>query len=166
MSSDLHFGHRNIGKYRADIGLDTSQKNEDAICDEWSSLIKKRDIVYILGDAAFTENAVDLYQKLPGTKYLIPGNHDNLPMTSYLRAFDKVMGCISYKRFWLSHFPIHPLELRKRPCIHGHVHTETIPDSRYINVCCDHLYKISGSFFVKFQDIKNKFTLDENNWYL
>lgn len=38
------------------------------------------------------------------------------------------------KKFWLSHCPLHPEELRGRLNIHGHVHTNSVRDQRYINV--------------------------------
>lgn len=173
---DPHFGHKNIGNYRADIGLDTQQKNEEAICDEWVQLIKKRDIVYVLGDAAFTEEAVNLYNKLPAQKKLVIGNHDCLPTTSYLLAFRQVLGTVSYKRFWLSHCPVHPLELRRKPNIHAHVHNSPVAwpgmqemqDSRYVNCACDYLFKTTGSFFKSFEEIKRNFSIfkKEDGYYL
>ena len=88
--SDLHFGHRNICKYRTQF---TNPKEHDEfICDMWQQTVQKRDVVYVLGDACFTEEGVDLVSKLKGQKLLVAGNHDDLPVSSYLRAFYNVRG--------------------------------------------------------------------------
>jgi calcineurin-like phosphoesterase family protein len=50
-----------------------------------------------------------------------------------------VAGIIKYKGFWLSHAPIHPEELRGKPNIHGHVHTNTLNDSRYFNASLENI---------------------------
>lgn len=153
-TSDLHFGHRNIGKYRADIGLDSEQKNRDAICREWAGRITKRDVVWVLGDCCFKEDVIkDLYN-LQGRKRLILGNHDVKNIVAFTSAFDKICGIQSYKGYWLTHAPVHSDELRGKKNIHGHVHMEDLNDSRYINVCCDWLYSNTGSFFCDFEVIK------------
>jgi calcineurin-like phosphoesterase family protein len=76
---------------------------------------------------------------LHGSKTLIRGNHDNLDTTAYLKCFDQVEGMVKYKFFWLTHSPMHPVELRGKVNIHGHVHFATINDIRYENVCCENI---------------------------
>ena len=47
----------------------------------------------------------------------------------------EVKGCI------LTHIPIHPDELnRYRKNIHGHLHSKSIDDSRYVCVSLEHTY--------------------------
>lgn len=133
--ADLHFGHRNICKYR--VEFESPNHHNQRICDLWQSVIKKNDTVYVLGDAAFDEEGVQLIRGLKGRKILIAGNHDYLPTEVYLRAFEEVKGFTRKKRLWLSHAPIHPQELRGRFNIHGHVHQNTLPDTRYFNACCE-----------------------------
>ncbi len=135
LCSDPHLGHRNIHNLRK--GLLDEQENTDRIVSDWNSKVKPRDHVWVLGDAAFTEEAIDIIAALPGTKFLVRGNHDDLPTTSYLRAFSEIYGIIKKWGYWLSHAPVHPDELRGRVNVHGHVHYATIPDDRYFNACVE-----------------------------
>jgi calcineurin-like phosphoesterase family protein len=76
--------------------------------------------------------------KLVGDKRIILGNHDTdrkVPIEQFVLAFDQVHGLVSYKDAWLSHPPIHPVELRGKFNIHGHVHQHSVPDPRYFNAC-------------------------------
>lgn len=133
---DTHFGHRNICKYRK---FENPDEHNTFIIDQWNKVVRKRDVVYVLGDAAFTEEAIDLFSKMNGQKHLVRGNHDTMPTTSYLRVFREVYGLVKKKGVWLSHAPIHEQELRGRINVHGHVHSATIPDLRYVNVCCENV---------------------------
>lgn len=168
-TSDLHEGHRNIGKFRRipkwaleaskDISLmgeeDPTIANSIWIDHYWRRDVTKRDTVYCLGDNAFTEWGVDQIAARPGTKVQFGGNHDDLPIASYLRAFRNVRGCMKKGKLgWLSHFPLHPDELRGNFSIHGHVHYQTIDDWRYINVCCDNLFEETGSPLIRLDDLK------------
>lgn len=153
ITSDLHLGHRNIGKFRE--GIADTQANTDWIVDFWLKNVKKRDTVIMLGDTAFTEEAIGILAGLPGRKVQYGGNHDDLPVTSYMRAFDVIRGCEKFKKLgWLSHFPLHPAELRGHFSIHGHVHYETIDDYRYVNVCCDNLQRNIGQPMIRLTDLR------------
>lgn len=145
-TSDWHLGHANIPKFRPWV---TSEKhNQELLCDNYASVIKKKDIVYFLGDICFTLDSVNVLKKLPGIKKLVRGNHDDLPVNTYLCAFEEVFGILKYKGFWLSHAPIHPNELRGRVNLHGHVHYATIPDPNYINLCVDRMVAVKYPNFV------------------
>lgn len=159
--SDLHFGHENIGKFRSYMGIDSEEENRNRISKDWDRLVTKRDIVYVLGDAAFTMDAVDHFRNLSGTKYLIRGNHDLLNTSAYLKVFKEVYGLLKYKEFWLSHCPIHQDELRGRVNLHGHVHNNSILsnvrqelDNRYLNCCPEHLVPTFGSSLVSLDQIR------------
>ena len=63
-TSDTHFSHRNVlkhckGRLKAfgiDETLDDREKvilNDEAIIKRWNSKVKKKDIVYIIGDFSF-----------------------------------------------------------------------------------------------------------------
>lgn len=132
--ADLHLGHKNIVKYRHQFA--TVEEHRNHIHDRWHSRVGKNDVVMVLGDACFSQEAVDDLATWTGSKILIAGNHDteHLHMLDLSRAFYKIHGLLRYKKFWLSHAPIHPAELRGKPNIHGHVHSETLPDDRYLNV--------------------------------
>lgn len=147
--SDLHFQHKKIvefGKstgtvYRTGVNW---EENMQHIVQNWNNVVSKRDKVFVLGDVAFGPIGFKALQELNGTKTLIRGNHDNYYETEqWLQVFDSVEGLYRYKEFWLSHAPIHPLELRGKRNIHGHVHQYSICDSdgkydpNYINVSCE-----------------------------
>ena len=119
-TSDLHFGHKNIHKFRLEIS--SQEENERRIILDWNNLVTKRDDIYVLGDAAFTMKSVELFKTLPGRKFLVRGNHDDLDTQVYLKYFKSIYGLKKYKEFWLSHSPIHPNELRGKVNLHGHVH--------------------------------------------
>ena len=150
--SDLHFGHKKIGTFRSFMGLHSEEENREKICSDWKKVVTKEDIVYVLGDAAFTMESVETFSNLPGLKYLIRGNHDGLNTSVYLKHFKEVYGIVKYKDYWLSHAPLHPDELRGRVNLHGHVHNSTIrlpfnpvtdicqlTDRRYLNCCPENL---------------------------
>jgi calcineurin-like phosphoesterase family protein len=152
--SDLHFGHANIGKFRKNIGESGDAGNRNVIENDWREKVTKRDIVYVLGDAAFSSDGLMSLSKLPGKKILIRGNHDTLPIRDYLDVFDEVYGLFRYKEFWLSHAPIHPEELRGKVNLHGHVHSATLKDSRYFNCCPENLWDAVGSSLASLQEVR------------
>lgn len=154
-TSDLHLGHANIQKFRKHV--DSTEENSAWIEYYWKRLVRKRDIVYCGGDNAFTEEGIDLLASLPGRKIMVGGNHDELPTESYLRAFEKVIGCKSAKGLgWITHIPIHPQEFySKHANVHGHVHYSSIPDKRYVNICCDNLWEEIGSPFITLHELRN-----------
>ena len=160
LTSDLHIGHENIGKFRKNV--DSPGENEAWLADYWDNTVRKRDIVWIMGDACFTEEGLDWYAARPGKKYLVAGNHDDLHMSKYLEVFEDVRGFVKKWGFWLSHAPIHPQELRGRQNIHGHLHYQTIDDPRYINVCCDHLFETTGKPFITLQEVRKYFGRIDN----
>lgn len=160
--SDLHFGHKGIDKFRPFVTSCTD--NEQQIISDWIAVITKRDTVYVLGDAAFTTEACDLFKELPGEKFLVRGNHDKLDTTYYLKSFKQVFGLLKYKEFWLSHAPIHPDGLRGRINLHGHVHYSSVQtkytyggeteDTRYFNCCVENLRRY-GSSLIALEDLRN-----------
>ena len=162
-TSDLHFGHKNIQKFRLEV---TSEKdNRKRIIADWDKLVTKRDDVYVLGDAAFTMETVELFSMLAGRKFLVRGNHDELDTQVYLKHFNAVYGLKKYKEFWLSHAPIHPAELRGKINLHGHVHYASIKktdnsmipelDTRYFNLSLENLWLIGYQSLVSLQQIIN-----------
>ena len=151
--SDLHFGHKNIEKFRGEF-VESEEDNRQLIKDDWNAVVQKRDHVYVLGDACFTMETIGDFRELPGTKTLIRGNHDLLDTQVYLKEFDGVYGLLKYKEFWLSHAPIHPDELRGRVNLHGHVHYSSIEDAGYYNCCCENLWKNFGRCLVSLDQLR------------
>lgn len=137
---DLHIDHKNAIRFRPQFK--TIEEHDDYICNRWEARVTKNDVVYVLGDVAFSVEALDRVGHLPGRKILIRGNHDTFPLLRYALYFEEVYGLYT-KKFsgvyaWLSHAPIHPKELRNRINIHGHVHSNTLEDRiNYWNVSCE-----------------------------
>jgi len=156
-NSDLHLQHRKVLEfndgYRAKcMGVTTIEQHDEMIYDLWQDTVKKRDIIYILGDVGFD---ISKLKSLPGNKRLLLGNHDVEPASKYLEVFDNIIGPVRYKKHWLAHFPVHESELWGKDVLHGHTHGAGVADPRYINVCVE----MTGGKPVSYQDIKSgKFT--------
>ena len=160
--SDLHLGHKRIlqfaGQYRDGSNV---EEHDDWIVKQWNSIVRKRDKVYVLGDVAFTPEGLARLSEMNGTKILIRGNHDEFPIKEYLKYFQEVYGLTSYKGFWLSHCPIHPVEIRGRKGnIHGHVHQNVLPDKRYFPVCVEQCRGVPISF-EEIKSLYEKTSLEE-----
>lgn len=164
--SDLHFGHKNIQKFRPFVK--DMVDNEQQIISCWKEVVTKHDDVFVLGDAAFTMAALQLFEDLPGRKFLVRGNHDSCDTSSYLKVFSQVFGLLKYKEFWLSHAPIHPDELRGKVNLHGHVHYESIRkpfyphlhtkqelDPRYFNCCVENHNRLFKRPLVQLKEIRD-----------
>lgn len=163
---DPHLGHKAIGKYRP--WVKDSAANSALIHKLWNDTIRKNDIVYVMGDAAFTEDELIALGNLRGRKILIKGNHDDFVSTKLQsQVFEEIHGIIKYKAMWLSHAPIHPAELRGKKNVHGHTHQYNITkrncfgfqvlDKRYLNTCVDNIYPKFGTIFVSLDQVKQYF---------
>jgi len=145
--SDLHFGHESMAIKR---GFESSEQHDNHIIKQWNQVVHKNDKVWILGDITM-ENPkfYPLLDKLLGHKHVILGNHD-LPKHSklLLNHVESIGALVRYKKYWVSHCPVHPRELdfRVGGNIHGHLHEDNImvrkghweiKDERYINVSCE-----------------------------
>lgn len=151
--SDLHLGHKNIGKFRAPL-VNSTEENNQRILDDWNKHVTKRDHVYVLGDFCFDKELFDKLN-LPGEKKtLIRGNHDRFQTKQYLSFFDEIEGIVKYKNFWLSHAPIHPDELRGKINLHGHVHYSSIPDKKWFNCCPENLWPKYGRCLITLEELE------------
>ena len=135
VTSDLHFGHKNIMKFcpvtRARFRDDVAYMNETMI-KEWNDLIAPEDLVYILGDVAFMSgsDAGRTVMRLNGTKILVEGNHDRktLQDVTFRNAFAEVHKYldINYNgtKVVMFHYPICEWDQMHRGSVHlhGHLH--------------------------------------------
>ena len=141
--SDLHFGHKNMAIKR---GFKDEFEMDDYIVSEWNKIVNKKDVTWILGDITM-EKSFPYYNldRLNGIKKVILGNHDepqHIPsLLTYVNnvSSSKLIKNGEYGNILLSHIPIHPQEFEQRLDfnIHGHVHENTYPDKRYINVSAE-----------------------------
>lgn len=135
--SDLHLGQATICKLRRQFS--TMEEHDNYVIDSWNSVVKKRDLVYVLGDAAFCKGGLEKVARLKGMKILIMGNHDKLRTEEYLKYFQNVYGALRKHKMWFTHIPIHESELWSMANVHGHLHKKLIDNPLYYNVCCEHL---------------------------
>ena len=78
LSSDHHWGHENILKWR-DAYDTLDEMNEDLVT-RWNETVSPEDSVYYLGDLVMGQRADTLQwvSRLNGLIYLVPGNHDHV----------------------------------------------------------------------------------------
>lgn len=75
-SSDHYFGHENIIKY-CNRPFNSVEKMNEEMINRWNSVVNKKDDVFYLGDFSLSKEYIkSISQKLNGSKFIIPGNHD------------------------------------------------------------------------------------------
>lgn len=133
---DLHFGHVNAipAKFRTDVPTVRSPDgnnvlDHEAYCEwvveEWNSVVRPNDTVFVLGDFAFSEEYLWRYApRLKGTKRLVLGNHDTPRAETFLMAgFKTLDGALEYRGALLTHVPVVEREAAYyRFNVHGHSH--------------------------------------------
>ena len=134
--SDLHFGHYNVLKYD-NRPFSSIEEMDKKIIENWNSVVKEDDTVYILGDISWrgVRETAEIFKQLKGHKILIKGNHDGKYMKDkeMLSLFD---GIYDYEEITdtvndtpvflvLSHYPILFFKNQHRLGVHlyGHVHS-------------------------------------------
>ena len=152
--ADLHLGHKNMALHR---GFSTVEEHDEYIIKKWNSVVSKRDTTYLLGDLTMEKStSYHLLDRLNGIKHVVLGNHDRRQdVKKLLEHVDSVAGMIKYKGIFLTHCPVHPMEMdyRIKHNIHGHIHEKVVEydvklfgitlfkrvDQRYHCVSCEHV---------------------------
>lgn len=140
-TSDLHIGHPFVANERASAAAITApwaarnprwinhfatRWHDDALARNWDRLVRKDDLVWVLGDASIggvarVDRALAWIDERPGRKKLIAGNHDPVHpginrdyakwLPRYLRVFEEVLPFarrrVAGQNVLLSHFPYH-----------------------------------------------------------
>jgi calcineurin-like phosphoesterase family protein len=145
LTSDLHLGHARAAGHR---GFADVESHDQAIVDNWNTVVAADDVVWVLGDLAASSPtyALELLGTLPGRKHLILGNHEpahpmhrdaHKHLRKYLNVFESVASAarrrIGGREVLLSHFPYRRdrgparhLQWRLRDeglwLLHGHTH--------------------------------------------
>lgn len=157
--SDTHFGHRGVCQFLREDGTklrpwDNPEDMDEALVENWNSVVSDGDRVYHLGDVAINRRCLATLGRLKGRKCLVKGNHDIFKLKDYTKYFDDIRAYVVAKyndrNVIFSHVPIHPDSLgRFSHNVHGHLHAgrvmdhyydlapEKKPDLRYINVCVE-----------------------------
>jgi len=154
VTSDLHFGHKNIhgpdGFVPTRTHFTATNDMNQALIDAWNAVVHRDDVVYHLGDLSLhmkKEDILSLVLQLKGTIYLVKGNHDSGRVMRYLEreTYGKVhyipMGDIVKRngvQYLLTHYPQGLGERRKKiKNICGHIHNEVAKDANVLNVGVD-----------------------------
>lgn len=137
-TSDLHFWHKNICKY-CDRPYNTIEEMNQSIIDNWNSVVKDDDIVYLLGDMGFCgiEKLRFLISQLKGHIRLVQGNHDSDKVVNRLIEEGLIEGVATLcyititgdeecpdQDLTLCHFPMIDWANKEKGAwmIHGHQH--------------------------------------------
>lgn len=137
--SDTHFGHKNILVYEKESRpFKTIEEMNEHIIDRWNKTVSTNDIVFHLGDFCLGKRHLQISSRLKGKKKLVMGNHDNLPILSYIEYFENLYGSLSWRGCVLTHIPIHEscLGSRWKLNVHGLLHSKRIQN------CIDGLYSV------------------------
>ena len=153
-TSDTHINHRRVAELRGFLTIegvpDLAAHNKE-VAENWDGVVDDDDLVYVLGDIAMNanEDVFDWFDKRPGRKILIAGNHDGCAsfhsgaskeQRKYLEHFESVHDFLQIKinthKVALSHYPYSgegSREIEERytqwrlrdmglPLLHGHTH--------------------------------------------
>jgi len=160
-TSDLHLGDRQVLEFGRPFP-NVRQMNR-TLCDNWRSVVRDEDEVWILGDLARgskLDEMLGLVADLPGVKHLVTGNHDRCfplrpsygvaEVTRYANAgFASIVTHaeleLAGETVQLSHFPFRPsgVEHSVKPrddggwLLHGHIHRKWLQRQRQICVAVD-----------------------------
>lgn len=157
-TSDPHFGHKGIIELcgRPFAPRDVATMNE-ALIERWRATVAPTDTVWVVGDFSFATPAEtrEIFDRLPGRKHLVIGNHDEqnkrttlaLPWESQ-QHYVKVRE--SGHRFILCHYPMETWDGAYKGYfhLHGHCHGSlTVHCPRRMDVGVDALAKQGGLAF-------------------
>ncbi len=146
VTSDLHFGHKNIIEYEHRPYKNVQEMDSDLI-KRWNEVVKPKDTIYVLGDFSWYdgENTNKILQQLNGKKYLIIGNHDERFLED--KKFDKSLfeEICNYKeikhnkqKYILFHYPIAEHKGKQKGYFHlyGHIHSSNLELEKYLGASC------------------------------
>jgi calcineurin-like phosphoesterase family protein len=143
VTSDLHFGHKNIIKYENRPYENIEQMDYDYM-KIWNKQVNNDDLIYVLGDFSWYKGKKtnEILKQLNGRKILIIGNHDKNFLDD--TKFDKTLfeEITYYKeinsnktKIIMCHYPIADWNLKSNGSIHlyGHVHSMKNETTDFMN---------------------------------
>ena len=139
-TSDLHFGHDREFLWGV-RGFNNIQEHDKTIIKNFNQVMDWDDKLYILGDCFLKDNehGIRCLKQLPGTKYIIWGNHDTDSRKGLIAVLPsiKILGYASIVKleglhFYLSHYPTITSNLDENKSLksrvinlYGHTHQKT-----------------------------------------
>lgn len=113
VTSDLHFGHNRDFIYGS-RGFPSVEAHDNAIIENWNSVVSDEDEVYILGDLMLgnNEKGIEKIKRLKGIKHIILGNHDSEERQALYRTVPDtdILGYANVLKYngysiYFSHYP-------------------------------------------------------------
>lgn len=146
--SDTHFNHEGILTFKDYLNkpcrtFDSVDQMNECMLDNWNDTVGPKDTVIHCGDVLFGHNKMDWlltnFNKLPGKKRLVLGNHDNVKFLTHFFKDIQLWIDMSDKGFIFTHTPLHPSTLaethrfgdKKVLNVHGHIHSNASPEGPY-----------------------------------
>ncbi len=148
VTSDLHFGHKNIIKY-CNRPFNSVKKMDNILIQNWNDLVGKTDEIYVLGDF-FMKRKNDrhyiesILKRLNGKIHLILGNHDigDAFFWSKIGVFSISYPYLVVEGFTCIHDPVLSITRKDLKFFCGHVHDFFLYQGNCLNVGVDvHDYK-------------------------
>jgi calcineurin-like phosphoesterase family protein len=133
ITSDLHFCHDRAFVYEP-RGFPNIDEMNQAIVDNWNSIVQPDDIVYVLGDIMLNDNeqGLKLLKSLKGEIHIVLGNHDTATREALYKDCQNVAEValaekLKYKgyHFFMTHYP----------CLTGNLDNEKPLKQRTISLC-------------------------------
>lgn len=169
-TSDTHFGHKNILQF-CNRPWETVEEMNEALINNWNSIVKENDIVFHLGDVQLgggNQLMDSIFPRLNGHIILILGNHD--PHNLKLRhldlidsAYEQLTIVIDGILCTLTHCPhgIPGKDPKHQFNLHGHLHSiNNIPSEECTVKLRENHYDVgvdnNNYHPISFNDIKKK----------
>ena len=144
--SDLHLGHEH-SRTVFDRPFPTAAAADEAMMEAWYEEVAEGETIICLGDVTVDGEALahhqEWWQKAPGTKWLVLGNHDVDPVNR-IRPFKIDRTAVTLYAagdppLLLTHVPLLHVP-HGAVNIHGHVHEQESPTpNRHVNVSVEQL---------------------------
>jgi calcineurin-like phosphoesterase family protein len=166
-TSDTHFNDPNTLERRGGV------PNDDDLVDLWNSAVGRGDLIYCLGDFAFSWGAKSkdyihsLVSRLNGTKILITGNHDReevvrAPGWAWVGPYKEIKPKINGapQKIVLLHYPLRTWNGRDSWHCHGHCHgaLKPSPHKMYdVGVDCNDFMPVSLERLAEIMNNKPQF---------
>lgn len=157
-TSDTHFGepYERFHLFRRNTIFASTKDYEDTVIMNWNNIVSKDDIIYIIGDYAVNEEAIErITPLLNGYKILIKGNYDMVFKNNFLKLYFNEIYEQDFafhnenQIFYLQHFPEKALDNMFN--LVGHIHDLWKVQRNMINVSTDawHFFPVSLEEIIK-----------------
>jgi calcineurin-like phosphoesterase family protein len=178
ITSDLHFGHKNILKFSPDVRghyKDVDDMDRRMI-EEWNDIVADQDLIYILGDVSFKGigPTVEILQQLKGKKILIKGNHDykNCKYPQFMECFASTHDYLELRErdhkvlVTMFHYPINYWNECHHGAIHFYAHLHGghsgLEQYRALDVGYDATGKLLSDYYALIEELKQRPVLKRN----